>query len=72
MHRRTVLSLAAVSVAAQALPHVSNAQTSDFQSGGLGLSISRAIVETHGGTLELQPTPEGETGARFAVTLPGA
>ena len=40
MHRRTVLSLAAVSVAAQALPHVSNAQTSDFQSGGLGLSIS--------------------------------
>lgn len=37
---------------------------------GLGLSISRAIVETCGGTLELVPTPEGERGARFALTLP--
>ena len=36
---------------------------------GLGLWISRSIVERHGGTLTAARTPEGFT--RFTVTLPG-
>ena len=34
---------------------------------GLGLAISRSIVESHGGRLWLEPSPSG---ARFALTLP--
>jgi two-component system OmpR family sensor kinase len=37
---------------------------------GLGLSIVRAIVETHGGTVVVDPTTT--IGARFVVTLPAA
>lgn len=44
------------------------------QNSGLGLSISRQIVEAHGGTLSaenIQGTKPGEIkGARFVVTLP--
>jgi signal transduction histidine kinase len=36
-------------------------------SSGLGLSIVRAVAETHGGTVALEPS---ETGARFRVRLP--
>jgi PAS domain S-box-containing protein len=37
---------------------------------GLGLSICRSLVESHGGTLRHQPGPDG--GARFIVELPVA
>ncbi|MCP3053899.1 sensor histidine kinase [Aurantimonas marianensis] len=48
----------------------------DFgQNSGLGLSISRQIVEAHGGTLraeniEDEAAPNGVAGARFTVSLP--
>ena len=35
---------------------------------GLGLSIVGAVVEAHGGTAEVRPTPGG--GATFVITLP--
>ncbi len=40
-------------------------------SSGLGLSIVRAVAETHGGTVHLE-TPGSGTGARFVVRLPAA
>jgi two-component system sensor histidine kinase ChvG len=40
------------------------------QNSGLGLSISRQIIEAHGGTLTAQNRPKPATGARFIVRLP--
>ncbi len=42
--------------------------TSDVRSSGLGLSIVAAIVDTHGGTIDLDTTPGA--GSTFTVTLP--
>ncbi len=40
-------------------------------SSGLGLSIVRAVAESHGGNVRLEPPLDGR-GARFVVRLPGA
>lgn len=40
------------------------------QNSGLGLSISRQIVEAHGGTITVQNKRGGETGAVFKIKLP--
>lgn len=42
--------------------------TTKPQGMGLGLSISRGIVEAHGGKLTYEPNPEG--GSHFMLTLP--
>ena len=44
------------------------------QNSGLGLSISRQIIEAHGGTLTAENIPGGKPGdirgARFVISLP--
>ena len=44
--------------------------TSKAHGMGVGLSISRTIVEAHGGRIWAEPRAEG--GTRFSLTLPGA
>jgi two-component system, OmpR family, sensor kinase len=39
---------------------------------GLGLAIVHAVVESHGGSVTLEPTRLGARGARFVVRLPEA
>ncbi|HST35760.1 MAG TPA: ATP-binding protein [Allosphingosinicella sp.] len=38
---------------------------------GLGLAIARAIVDGHGGRIEVEDRRDGRQGARFVVTFPG-
>ncbi len=38
---------------------------------GLGLYIVRAIVESHGGTVQVEDRPDGHPGACFVIELPG-
>ena len=38
---------------------------------GLGLAIARAIVEGHGGSIEIEDRADGASGARFVVRFPG-
>jgi signal transduction histidine kinase len=38
---------------------------------GLGLAISKQVVELHGGTIEVDGRPDGKPGAVFRVRLPG-
>jgi signal transduction histidine kinase len=37
---------------------------------GLGLSIVHAVADSHGGTVDVERRPGGESGARFVVRLP--
>ncbi len=39
---------------------------------GLGLSIAKAIVDAHDGTIHAENRAEGKSGARFVVSLPAA
>ena len=39
---------------------------------GIGLSISRSIIEAHGGRLQAVPNPEGGVTFRFGLPLPQA
>lgn len=62
-------------ISAEHLPHIfdrfyraSSLQTSETRSGGLGLSIARAIVTAHGGKIDVQ-TELGH-GSTFTVILP--
>lgn len=43
--------------------------TSKSQGMGVGLSISRTIVEAHGGKIWVEPNPEGGTAFRFTLRL---
>lgn len=63
-------------IAAQSLPHVfdrfwqeDSTNTRRFGGLGLGLAISRQIVELHGGTITAESAGEGQ-GAIFTVRLP--
>lgn len=47
---------------------VDKARTRDSNSSGLGLSIAKKIIETHGGTIEASSTVG--TGTTFTVNLP--
>ena len=39
---------------------------------GLGLAIARAIVEGHGGEIDVQDRDDAPSGARFIIRLPAA
>jgi signal transduction histidine kinase len=62
-----------IGIAPKELPLVFNKyyrspRASGFKGTGLGLTISRSIVEAHGGTIEVEST-EGE-GSEFSVKIP--
>ncbi len=40
------------------------------QNSGLGLSISRQIIEAHGGSIQIANRKDGKTGASFTVIIP--
>jgi len=46
----------------------SAARLSGIEGTGLGLYISRRIIDAHGGTIDVEDTPGG--GSTFVVTLP--
>jgi signal transduction histidine kinase len=56
------------------MPHLFDrfwqARKRDRRGTGLGLTICKAIVEAHGGTIEARNAPGGGAEFRFALPLP--
>jgi len=51
--------------------YTDRSETDGFgQNSGLGLSISRQIIEAHGGLIRAENRTDGQTGARFILSLP--
>lgn len=64
-----VVEDAGAGIGEDALPHLFEPYFTTKQEGlGMGLSISRSIVESHSGWIDVANLPKG--GARFSVTLP--
>ena len=64
-----------IGIPAEELPRIFDdfyrGTTVDSAGAGLGLSISKRIVEAHSGTIWAEsPYPESETGSKFTFTLP--
>jgi signal transduction histidine kinase len=51
-------------------PYVRLQETSARQGSGLGLYITRCIIEAHGGVLRLEPHAAGNQGTTFSFDLP--
>ncbi|WP_213010502.1 PAS domain-containing sensor histidine kinase [Paractinoplanes toevensis] len=64
-----------IGIPAEQYPHLfsrffraSNATRAGIKGTGLGLAVTKAIVEAHGGTIAAGPAPDG--GTRFTIVLP--
>ena len=68
-HQRLSVRDTGVGIPPEALPRLFEPLYSTRRDGvGMGLALSRRIIEAHGGTLVAENVPDG--GARFTVTLP--
>ena len=47
-----------------------NADSLGMQGTGIGLNLSRSIVQMHGGQIKAQNRPDGQQGSCFVVTIP--
>ena len=74
-HATIVVADSGVGIAPEQLPHIfepfQQAGESSVRQGGLGLglAISRHLIELHGGTIRAESSGDG-AGARFTITLP--
>jgi signal transduction histidine kinase len=66
-----------IGIPAEQYPHLfsrffraSNATDAGIKGTGLGLAVTKAIVDAHGGTITAGPAPSG--GTIFTISLPAA